>query len=112
MIKLTKPIVFFDLETTGVSTGTDKIVQIAITKVFPDGQVVHKERLINPANSNSTPVCQLKNSCTREDETACRRDKWDKFILFFWMEGRGTRLPGHHQHKGAMRPFDDYAKTL
>jgi DNA polymerase-3 subunit epsilon len=48
MIKLSKPIVFFDLETTGVSTGTDKIVQIAITKVFPDGQVVHKERLINP----------------------------------------------------------------
>jgi len=48
MIKLKKPIVFFDLETTGVSIGNDKVIQIAITKVFPNGDVVSKSKLINP----------------------------------------------------------------
>lgn len=48
MIKLTKPIVFFDLETTGVSITSDKVVQIAITKIFPNGEIVNKSKLINP----------------------------------------------------------------
>ncbi len=36
-LKLEKPIVFFDLETTGINIGTDKIVEISILKVFPNG---------------------------------------------------------------------------
>jgi DNA polymerase III, epsilon subunit and related 3''-5'' exonucleases len=48
MITFTKPIVFFDLETTGVSVGTDRIVQIAIEKLFPDGSTESKSMLINP----------------------------------------------------------------
>lgn len=48
MLKLSKPIVFFDLETTGTSVTEDRIVQIATLKVFPDGTIVIKEKLINP----------------------------------------------------------------
>ena len=36
-LKLKRPICFFDLETTGTNVSTDRIVEIAITKVFPDG---------------------------------------------------------------------------
>ena len=36
MLKLTKPIAFIDLETTGVSISTDRIVEIAIIKILPD----------------------------------------------------------------------------
>ena len=36
-LNLTRPIVFFDLETTGVNIVTDKIVEISILKVFPNG---------------------------------------------------------------------------
>ena len=36
-LKLEKPIVFFDLETTGVQVATDRIVEISILKVFPNG---------------------------------------------------------------------------
>ncbi len=47
-LKLEKPIVFFDLETTGINIGTDKIVEIAILKVFPNGNKESKTWLVNP----------------------------------------------------------------
>ncbi|WP_339660960.1 exonuclease domain-containing protein [uncultured Polaribacter sp.] len=47
-LKLTKPIVFFDLETTGINIATDKIVEISILKVFPNGNKESKTWLVNP----------------------------------------------------------------
>ncbi|WP_397447238.1 exonuclease domain-containing protein [Polaribacter sp. R77954] len=47
-LKLTKPIVFFDLETTGVNIGNDRIVEISILKVFPNGNKESKTWLVNP----------------------------------------------------------------
>ncbi|RMG63984.1 MAG: 3'-5' exonuclease [Bacteroidetes bacterium] len=43
-----RPIVFFDLETTGTSVDTDRIVQIACIKVQPDGSEEEKVHLIHP----------------------------------------------------------------
>ncbi|APZ46590.1 DNA polymerase III subunit epsilon [Polaribacter reichenbachii] len=47
-LKLEKPIVFFDLETTGVNIGNDRIVEISILKVFPNGNKESKTWLVNP----------------------------------------------------------------
>lgn len=47
-MNLKRPIIFFDLETTGVETSIDRIVQIATIKVFPNGDVEEKKYLINP----------------------------------------------------------------
>ena len=47
-LKLTKPICFFDLETTGVNVAKDKIVEISILKVFPNGNKESKTWLVNP----------------------------------------------------------------
>ncbi|MGB5462021.1 MAG: exonuclease domain-containing protein [Aureibaculum sp.] len=47
-LKLTKPIVFFDLETTGVNIAQDRIVEISILKVFPNGNKESKTWLVNP----------------------------------------------------------------
>ena len=47
-LQLEKPIVFFDLETTGVNIGTDRIVEISILKVFPNGNKESKTWLVNP----------------------------------------------------------------
>ncbi|WP_299452963.1 3'-5' exonuclease [uncultured Microscilla sp.] len=47
-MQIKKPIVFFDLETTGTDTLNDRIVQIAIIKLAADGTREEKERLINP----------------------------------------------------------------
>lgn len=45
---ITKPIITFDTETTGVDTVIDRIVQIAAIKRFPDGSTEEKNFLINP----------------------------------------------------------------
>lgn len=47
-LKLTKPICFFDLETTGINITTDRIVEIAIFKVYPNGNKESKTWLVNP----------------------------------------------------------------
>ncbi|RYY58245.1 MAG: 3'-5' exonuclease [Chitinophagaceae bacterium] len=48
MLKLTKPLAFIDLETTGTNLGTDRIVEIAIVKILPDSSRTVKRKLINP----------------------------------------------------------------
>ncbi|WP_288883733.1 3'-5' exonuclease [Pedobacter panaciterrae] len=45
---LNRPLAFFDLETTGVNVGADRIVEIAILKAMPDGSEVIKTLRINP----------------------------------------------------------------
>lgn len=47
-LKLTKPICFFDLETTGVNVVKDRVVEISILKVFPNGNKESKTWLVNP----------------------------------------------------------------
>jgi DNA polymerase-3 subunit epsilon len=47
-LQLTRPLVFFDLETTGTSIVHDRIVQISILKLHPDGSEEVRTRLINP----------------------------------------------------------------
>ena len=47
-LNLKRPIVFFDLETTGVDTSKDRIVEISMIKVMPDGSKDVKTRRINP----------------------------------------------------------------
>ena len=39
-LNLKRPIVFFDLETTGVDTAKDRIVEISMVKVMPDGEPI------------------------------------------------------------------------
>lgn len=47
-LQLTKPICFFDLETTGTNVAKDRIVEISILKVFPNGNKESKTWLVNP----------------------------------------------------------------
>lgn len=47
-MKLERPLVVFDLETTGVDTSKDRIVEIAMIKLFPDGTKQEKEVVLNP----------------------------------------------------------------
>jgi DNA polymerase-3 subunit epsilon len=47
-LKLTRPICFFDLETTGIEVAKDRIVEISIFKVYPNGNKESKTWLVNP----------------------------------------------------------------
>ena len=50
-LTLTRPICFFDLETTGVNISKDRIVEIAILKVHPNGKEENHRWLVNPEMS-------------------------------------------------------------
>ena len=47
-LKLSKPICFFDLETTGIDIVKDRIVEISILKIYPNGNKESKTWLVNP----------------------------------------------------------------
>lgn len=47
-LNLSKPLAFFDLETTGINVSKDRIVEICILKVMPDGEELLKSWRINP----------------------------------------------------------------
>jgi len=47
-ITLTRPLAFFDLETTGLTIGADRIVEISVLKVMPDGSKSVFTRKVNP----------------------------------------------------------------
>lgn len=47
-LNLKKPIIVFDLETTGLDLVKDRIIQISYIKVFPDGKEERDNILVNP----------------------------------------------------------------
>jgi DNA polymerase-3 subunit epsilon len=47
-LQILHPLAIIDLETTGIDLATDKIVEIAIVKLMPDGTIQKKRKLVNP----------------------------------------------------------------
>jgi DNA polymerase III subunit epsilon len=47
-LNLTKPLAIFDLETTGINVGKDRIIEISVVKVSPDQSKEVYTKLINP----------------------------------------------------------------
>jgi len=47
-LQLSRPIAFIDLETTGINISFDRIIELAIVKIAPDGTRLVKRKLINP----------------------------------------------------------------
>ena len=71
-LKLTRPICFFDLETTGTDVSKDRIVEISILKVFPNGNKESKTWLVNPTipiPAQSTEVHGITNEKVANEPT-------------------------------------------
>jgi DNA polymerase III subunit epsilon len=47
-LPLDRPLIIFDLETTGLSTVEDKIIEIAYEKIMPSGEIIAEVMRINP----------------------------------------------------------------
>ena len=58
-LNLNKPLVIFDLETTGLDLVKDRVIQISYIKVYPDGREERGNELINPEKSIDPFVTQL-----------------------------------------------------
>lgn len=71
-LKLNRPICFFDLETTGIEVAKDRIVEISIFKVFPNGNKESKTWLVNPTipiPPQSTAVHGITNEKVANEPT-------------------------------------------
>lgn len=71
-LKLSRPLVFFDLETTGVNIGTDRIVEISYYKVFPNGNAEGKTLRVNPGMPIPAEATAV-HGITDEDVRDCPR---------------------------------------
>lgn len=69
-LNLKNPIVFFDLETTGVNVTHDRIVEISFLKVYPNGKEEIKSRRINP-EMPIPPQATAIHGITDEDVKDC-----------------------------------------
>lgn len=58
-LNLQKPLVIFDLETTGLDMVKDRVIQISYIKVFPDGREVRGDELVNPEKPIPDIITQL-----------------------------------------------------
>lgn len=58
-LNLTRPIIIFDLETTGLDIAKDRIIQISYIKVMPDGKEIRNNIFVNPGISIPEPVVEL-----------------------------------------------------
>ena len=65
-LKLEKPLVVFDLETTGLDLVKDRIIQISYIKVMPNGEEIRRNHIINPGKPIPYEVQQL-TGITNED---------------------------------------------
>lgn len=72
MLRLIRPLAIIDLETTGVNLGTDRIVEIAIVKVMPDGKQLIKRKLLNPEmpiSAQSSDIHGITNEMVKDAPT-------------------------------------------
>lgn len=71
-LNLKKPIIFFDLETTGLNITRDRIVEISLIKVWPNGNEERKTRRINPEMhipEESTAVHHITDDDVKDQPT-------------------------------------------
>lgn len=85
-LNLKRPIIFFDLETTGVDTSKDRIVEISMVKIMPDGEEIIKTRRINPEMHIPAEATEVHH-ITDEDVKDCPTFRQIAKSLYQFMEG-------------------------
>ena len=77
-LKLTRPLIVFDIESTGLNIGRDQIVEISFIKCFPDGNIEERTMRIKPTPSSETrqlngitPEAQAVHGISEDDLKDC-----------------------------------------
>ncbi len=71
-LNLKIPLCFFDLETTGINVTQDRIIEIAVIKVMPNGDVIKKSNIVNPTipiAPESTAIHGISNDDVKDKPT-------------------------------------------
>lgn len=95
-LELTRPIVFFDLETTGVDPGSDRIVELGFIKVHPSGEKEVKTRRVNPGRP-IPPAASAIHGISDADVAGETSFAQIARSLYTWIEG--CDLAGYNSNK-------------
>ncbi len=71
-LNLKIPVCFFDLETTGTNISQDRIIEIAVIKMMPNGEVLRKSNVVNPTipiSAESTAIHGISNEDVKDKPT-------------------------------------------
>lgn len=85
-LQLSSPAIVFDLETTGTSITKDRIVEISIIKIYPNGDEEVKTRRINPTIP-IPPEATAVHGISDADVADCPTFAQIAKALFEWIEG-------------------------
>ncbi|MCL2502275.1 MAG: 3'-5' exonuclease [Bacteroidales bacterium] len=85
-LNLKNPILFFDLETTGLNVASDRIVELSAIKIMPNGKEEIKTRRLNPTIPISAEAMAI-HRITNEDVADCPTFKEIAKSLAQWIEG-------------------------
>ncbi|MDE5652917.1 MAG: 3'-5' exonuclease [Muribaculaceae bacterium] len=95
-LKLERPLVFFDLETTGTNAVTDRIVEISVVKRYPDGRVEEKTQRVNPK-------CHIPEEATAvhhiTDEMVANAPTFEQIANSFHKFLEGCDIAGFNSNK-------------
>lgn len=96
MLKLHKPICFFDLETTGINVAKDRIVEISVLKVFPNGNKESKTLRVNPEipiSAESTSIHGIT------DEDIAHEPTFKEIAPQIWEMIKDSDLAGYNSNR-------------
>ncbi len=101
-LNLKKPIVFFDLETTGLNIAKDRIIEISAIKIMPNGDQEIKTRRLKPVddNGNQIPLPKEVSELTHiTDEDLADQPTFKQIAksLAEWM--KGCDLGGYNSNR-------------
>ena len=77
-LELERPLVFFDIETTGLNVKDDRIVELALIKITPQGDVIERVRRFNPGvrmPPEVTAIHGITDQDIANEPTFCARAK-------------------------------------
>lgn len=83
-LKLSNPLIVFDLETTGLASSSDRIIELAAIKVMPDGEEISKCWLLNPCMpipAESSDIHGITNEIVKNCPTF--KEKAQEIFEFF-----------------------------
>lgn len=95
-LNLAKPIIFFDLETTGTNISHDRIVELSYIKIYPNGEEERKSRRINPG-IKIPPEATAVHHITDDDVKDCPSFKMIAKDLLRIFEG--CDIAGYNSNK-------------
>lgn len=96
LLPLDRPLVIFDLETTGLSIGEEKIIEIAYEKILPSGEVIARVERINPGKPIPKEATQIHGIVDADvrDAPSFAKLSYDLFSVFEGADVGGFNVIG------------------